>query len=159
MNTLKQSLIVTGAVIAFSTTPTAASAQDSATADPLPVVQEHKHQRTDRVKSDLTTPASARDKDQFLRTATIEGDGSYAVTISDEEGRLRMTGRYLDEALHVADGTFTYYYPNGNVESTGQFVNGWKQGTWSRYAEDGSPKAERIYAGREWLESAVADTK
>jgi hypothetical protein len=159
MNTLMHSLIITGAVIALNTTSTAAAAQDRAATDPQPAAQERKEQRSDRVKSDLSTPATAKDKDQYLRTATREDDGSYAVSITDEEGRLRMTGRFLDETLLVADGTFTYYYPNGNVESTGQFVNGWKQGAWSRYAEDGSPKAERLYAGREWLESAVAESR
>jgi hypothetical protein len=58
-----------------------------------------------------------------------------------------MRGAYRDSTLQVEDGLFTFCYANGRVESTGQYVQGNKVGTWLRYAVDGTPLAERNYTG------------
>ena len=111
--------------------------------------------RQDKVRQDLVTPAGRKDKVTFERTVTLDENGQYAVIVKDAEGRLRMTGTYVDEALNTAHGQFTFYYPNGNVESSGMYANGTKTGTWERFAEDGTAKAERNYTGMTWEDMAV----
>ncbi len=112
--------------------------------------------RQDKVRWDLVTPATPKDKETFIRTVTEAENGQFAVVVKDNEGRLRMTGTYADADLRTAHGNFTFYYPNGNVESTGMMANGVKTGTWERYAEDGTAKAERNYTGMTWEDMAVS---
>ena len=111
--------------------------------------------KQDKVKADLSTPAGDKDTEIFDRKVTRNGDGTYAVVITNDKGTTRMTGRYLDEELRVADGEFTYYHKNGTVESKGSYANGMKTGTWERFAEDGTRKAERNYTGMSWEDMAV----
>jgi hypothetical protein len=111
--------------------------------------------RKDRTKADLSTPADRNEKEAFDRTVTLADNGMYSVVITDASGNLRMKGTYLDDALKVPHGEFTYYYTNGNVESNGRYEKGWKTGVWNRFAEDGSPKAERVYTGMTWDDMAV----
>jgi len=61
-------------------------------------------------------------------------------------GELKMTGLYLDEDMKTPNGVFTFYHRNGQIESTGSYRNGKKYGLWQRFHEDGSEKAEKIYA-------------
>ncbi len=112
--------------------------------------------RQDMVKADLATVAGKKDKEFFFRNVSIAANGSYEVVIKDKNDRMRMTGSYADVDLQQAQGEFTYYYPNGNVESTGLYVNGAKSGTWLRYHSDGSPRAERNYTGMTWEDMAVS---
>jgi antitoxin component YwqK of YwqJK toxin-antitoxin module len=144
-------LIIAGTIVALQGY-LPANAQDS---NNNPSVEELRSVRQDKVKPDLTTVAGRKDKEYFFRTATINESGTYDVVIKDENDRLRMTGHYIDEALTIADGPFTYYYPNGNVESTGDYAEGLKTGTWLRYHADGTPKAEKNYAGMTWENMAV----
>ena len=111
--------------------------------------------KQDKVKADLATPAGEKDTETFDRKVTRNHDGTFAVVITNEQGTTRMTGRYLDEELKVADGEFIYYHKNGTVESKGMYANGMKKGTWERFAEDGTRKAERNYTGMSWEDMAV----
>jgi len=54
------------------------------------------------------------------------------------ENRLQMQGRYADQDCKVALGKFYYFHPNGNLLSTGTFVDGKKEGVWLAYYSDGS---------------------
>ncbi len=51
----------------------------------------------------------------------------------------------LDEAGKIAHGSFHYYYSNGNVQSTGNYVNNKKEGTWLGFYFDGSPHDSIVY--------------
>jgi hypothetical protein len=112
--------------------------------------------REDKVGADLTTLASRKSAAVYDRRVVLSNNGAYNVLISDAAGNVRMEGSYLDMDLTVADGEFTYYYPNGNVESKGNYANGRKTGVWHRYNADGSARAERIYTGMTWEELAVS---
>lgn len=61
-----------------------------------------------------------------------------------------MEGRYQDAELTTPDGDFTYFYPSGQVESTGAFDNGYKTGTWKCFTASGESRADRIYYGMDW---------
>lgn len=149
MNTLQNTLAITGALFVLSFN--LVQAQDVSSNAKAPTVV-----KQDKVIFDLATPAGPKDKPTFVRSASLAEDGRYTVVVKNHNGGIRMTGSYLDEALTIPDGTFTYYYPNESVESTGLIVNGLKSGTWLRYAMDGSPKAERNYTGKPWEELVVA---
>ncbi|MDQ3101825.1 MAG: hypothetical protein M3R08_10600 [Bacteroidota bacterium] len=151
MNTLINTLMIAGAVIAIQVP--AVSAQDKYT-DQISITDE-RAPRQDKVKADLSTPADRKDNDVFVRTATLNENGQYAVVVKDEQGNVRLSGTYADEDLKVADGIFTYYYANGTVESKGLMHNGVKTGTWERFSNDGTPKAERNYTGMTWDDMAV----
>jgi hypothetical protein len=51
----------------------------------------------------------------------------------------------MDGSLRVEDGVFTFYHPNGKVESTGRYVKGLKTGVWLRYDKWGRDLAEKVY--------------
>jgi hypothetical protein len=106
--------------------------------------------REDLVQADLCTPADKHAAAPFRRKAVLESDHTYRVTVLYADGRPRMTGRYVDAALTIPDGLFTYYYPNGNIESTGSYVHGVKAGTWTCATPKGEPRADRIYSGLDW---------
>lgn len=108
--------------------------------------------RTDRVLADLSTPAPERTKRVFIRTASLNADGSYLVRVLSPEGVLRMEGNYLDQALTVPHGTFAYYHSNGRMESTGSYEKGIKTGEWQCWTITGEARAARAYTGLPWEE-------
>lgn len=94
---------------------------------------------------ELANDASARDA-RFIRVVAHAANGRYLVAVRSNIGITRMKGAFLDSALTVEDGEFTFYYANGRVESNGQYIRGSKSGTWTRYAVDGARLAERNYS-------------
>lgn len=69
----------------------------------------------------------------------------YEVTVRDAQGVIRTTGTYLDAELTQPQGTFHYYHANGQLESTGSYVQGRKTGVWQRFDSQGRPLSERVY--------------
>jgi TonB family protein len=61
------------------------------------------------------------------------------------DGRVKAEGTYADAALTIEHGHFTYYHPNGKVESQGQYVMGLKAGVWQRFDQWGRPLVEKVY--------------
>ena len=103
-----------------------------------------------RVRYDLVGtdhPHTSDPSSLFLRVARNK-EGGWKVNVYDHTKKLVMTGNYVDEDLTIADGTFTFYYPNGNMESSGQFVLGNKVGVWERFSERGDTLHERYYDDR-----------
>lgn len=85
----------------------------------------------------------------YLRLVVEGDDGAYHVCIvsNDPMKVVRMTGRYLDSALTVAHGEFTYYHANGRKESNGVFLNNVKAGEWLRWNATGERLATKRYIG------------
>jgi len=102
------------------------------------------------VQADLHSPADKHTSSPFLRKVTLRPDGVYRVMITYPDGLPRMKGSYLDSALNIPDGDFTYYYEDGEVESIGAYDHGYKAGTWKRFTVGGEPLAVRIYYGMDW---------
>lgn len=61
------------------------------------------------------------------------------------EKKLQMFGSYRDEENKIAVGHFDYYYANGFLESTGEYVNGKKHGLWLQYHENGMMRDSSFY--------------
>jgi TonB family protein len=61
------------------------------------------------------------------------------------DGRLQMSGWYLDSACKKGHGKFTYYYSNGRPSSIGQQVNGKKEGTWYEFHNNGMMADSAFY--------------
>lgn len=93
----------------------------------------------------------------FFRKAEQDGDKGWLVMVYFNSGELKMRGHYLDDALEMPHGTFTYYYQNGQKESEGDFEKGAKIGVWKRWNPNGSPKAERFYSGYKYGDEPVLD--
>ena len=110
------------------------------------------YHKVERVGEDLVTPAPRKMKNAFTRSVQLHSDGLYYVQAVSSTGVLRMEGSYLDSALTVAQGPFTYYHPNGRAESTGNFENGVKAGTWACWNASGDERASRQYSGLAWDE-------
>jgi len=73
-------------------------------------------------------------------------DGSlYTGKIFTMDHLLKADGHYADPELKMAQGHFTYYFPNGKVESEGDYAKGQKTGIWQRYNEWGEQLAEKVY--------------
>ena len=88
--------------------------------------------------------------DALLRVVKLMDDGGYLVRVVSADGTLRMTGSYADAALTMPDGDFEFYHANGQLESSGSYQMGNKDGIWERYAWDGSHLAERLYKAQTW---------
>jgi hypothetical protein len=71
--------------------------------------------------------------------------GRVQAKIMDLAGVLKAIGDFKEADLQTADGYFTYYYPNGAVESQGNYVLGRKDGLWLRYDRNGQALAEKVY--------------
>ncbi len=80
----------------------------------------------------------------LLRVARVAPNG-WAVRVYNPGGQLLMTGVFTDKELSVAEGPFTFYFTNGQVESSGSFERGYKTGVWKRYNSEGVALPERVY--------------
>lgn len=85
-------------------------------------------------------------------------DGAFMVEDFFKESESpQMTGMFSTKKLKNEDriGKFTYYYPNGEKRSEGEYENGKAEGEWNYWYNDGQKKTNGIYeAGErvgEWI--------
>lgn len=57
-------------------------------------------------------------------------------------GQPKITGAFVNGQ---AEGTWTWWYQNGNKMTEGNFIAGKRNGLWMTWHEDGSKKSESIY--------------
>ena len=70
-----------------------------------------------------------------------------------EDGKVDYIGhRNRDGHIH---GDFTKYYKNGNLEVFGQLENGFREGDWDVYNENGDPIREITYRKGEPIDSII----
>lgn len=81
----------------------------------------------------------------YLEPHGSDGTGGYLAEMYDLDGNLRAKGRYADDLYRVPDGHFVFFYPNGKVESEGEYQQGWKNGVWTRKDKWGRELAEKVY--------------
>lgn len=62
------------------------------------------------------------------------------------EKKLQMDGTYEDADCKIANGFFYYFHANGELESTGKYVHGKKEGLWLSYHPDGLMSDSGMYA-------------
>lgn len=82
----------------------------------------------------------------YHRTLTDQGNGMILAEVLDLTGAKKMEGSYLNVGEAILEhGKFTFYYGNGQVESTGYFEQGIKVGSWKRFTLLGDARADRYY--------------
>jgi len=63
--------------------------------------------------------------------------------------KMYMEGWYKDDSCKIGHGPFKWYHSNGYLYSTGEYVNGYKDGIWLEYNESGQLKdSTNFIAGR-----------
>lgn len=108
----------------------------------------------------LCTLASAQKREQFYDwnwKPTEAATARYLAVIEKQdtvwhrqdyflhEQRLQMDGFYKDEATEAGHGVFRFFHPNGQLESTGRYADGKRQGVWLRYYENGMMRDSTTY--------------
>ena len=81
----------------------------------------------------------------FYKEADGQVAGAYKARIYTMAGKLKAEGTYSDAQLKVPHGRFTFYHPNGKIESTGDYEMGVKAGVWKRFDNWGMALAEKVY--------------
>ena len=114
--------------------------------------------RVDMLKEDMVTQITNVKEVAFQRYVQLDVNGNYAVQVVSVGimKTVRMEGTYLDSELQIPHGAFTYYHPNGRVESKGDYSNGVKTGIWHRTSISGKELAEKVYTGRSIEQALIA---
>lgn len=94
--------------------------------------------------SEVLAPTAKKKAAFYREQAGREGELFIGRTYTID-GKLKAEGTYADAAMNVPHGQFTFYHPNGRVESKGEYISGNKAGLWLRYDAWGQPLAEKIY--------------
>lgn len=61
------------------------------------------------------------------------------------EKKLQMAGLYEDDSCTIRNGYFYYFYPNGNLLESGEYVHDKKQGLWISYYSNGMMYDSAVY--------------
>lgn len=94
--------------------------------------------------SNVLEPTSKGKAAYYLQPEGMDGE-LFIGKIYAMDGKLKADGRFRDAALTVEEGAFTFFHPNGKVESKGDYVMGNKSGVWLRYDAAGQALAEKVY--------------
>ncbi|MBS1569034.1 MAG: energy transducer TonB [Bacteroidetes bacterium] len=81
----------------------------------------------------------------YMEPGGADANGGYVAQIFSIDGKLKANGHYADAGYRIADGHFIFYFPDGKVESEGNYVNGRKDGVWTRKDKWGRDLAEKVY--------------
>jgi protein TonB len=90
-------------------------------------------------------PSSKGQAAYYLEQGGSDGTGGYLAQIFSMDDVLKAKGRYADPEYRVPDGHFVFYFPNGQVESEGNYEKGRKNGVWTRNDKWGRELAEKVY--------------
>lgn len=83
---------------------------------------------------------------RYHRRLVRVNDTLFFAEVFDLQKRLRFTGNYIfTEGKLKEQGEFVFYFPNGEVESRGMYKDGFKVGTWERFAENGAQRPDKYY--------------
>jgi antitoxin component YwqK of YwqJK toxin-antitoxin module len=73
-------------------------------------------------------------------------DTKYKGIIIDGMENRKVEGLYIERnGRYIEDGHFKYFFPNGQIESEGDFQAGVKVGHWKRFDFMGNQKPDRYY--------------
>lgn len=98
-----------------------------------------------RIWLDQVLQPTSKGKAAFYKEPSGEANAHYKAKIYTLDGVLKAEGEYFDPELRIEDGHFTFYHPDGKVESTGDYAMGNKTGVWQRYDKWGQELAEKVY--------------
>jgi protein TonB len=93
----------------------------------------------------MMEPCSKSQAAFYLKSAGTDASGGFLAEMHTMDGVLKAKGRYADQEYRIPDGHFIFYYPNGKMESEGNYVKGRKDGVWQRHDKWGRALAEKVY--------------
>jgi len=121
----------------------------------------------------VTNEAKAEIKTQYYDSGKIKDSGSFTeknIPIGihreyNEDGTIKNSVTYDELGIKLSDGIeneegiktgkWIYYYPNGQVASTGEYKNNKKSGVWKYFYENGNKQQAGIYVNNlphgEWI--------
>jgi len=102
-------------------------------------------QTSDRQYLSEVLAVTSKPKAAFYRVAEGKDGDLFIGKTFTLDGKLKAEGHYTDPRLSVEHGRFTFYHPNGKVESQGEYAMGKKSGVWLRFDQWGRPLAEKVY--------------
>lgn len=102
-------------------------------------------QPSERIYLDYSLGSCSKKHASFYMEPQGMDGTSYRGRIYTMDGVLKAEGHFADPQLRIQHGLFTFYHPNGKVESTGRYEMGRKSGVWQRYDEWGQELAEKVY--------------
>lgn len=82
----------------------------------------------------------------FYRTATKTDSGYYCTDYYIKESKIQMIGTFLDSLCKVKNGSFTYYYPNEVLQSSGKYIQNKKDGLWLTFHQNGFLKDSTVFS-------------
>lgn len=88
---------------------------------------------------------TTKGKAAFYKVPAGQDGALYLGKIFTMHDELKAEGHYADPELKIPQGHFVFYYPNGKVESEGDYAQGNKSGVWQRFDEWGQALAEKVY--------------
>jgi TonB family protein len=98
----------------------------------------------------------------YVKTKTV--DGRYVLRVFfPETKQMTLEESYADRDLQIRQGPATYWFDNGNLQSSGEYVQGKSEGQWKKYDfASGKLSAVGNYSkGRKsgrWLEYGKGET-
>lgn len=84
---------------------------------------------------------------RFLRITKRTDSGWYCADYFVTTKKPQMTGCYEDSSLKIRNGVFSYYFASGNLQSTGRYLHGKKEGAWILYHYNGMKYDSSFYSG------------
>jgi hypothetical protein len=83
---------------------------------------------------------------QHTLTLKPSGDGLFTGKLLRDDGSVIFEGQYTPwKDTYIENGSFTFFYPDGKIESSGSYERGARTGVWKRYQPDGSARPNRFY--------------
>jgi len=78
---------------------------------------------------------------------TIKTDsGYYRTDYFIRENRLQMSGNFKDSTCKIENGRFKYFHANGILESTGNYVEGKRDGLWLDFHNNGKMSDSTVFS-------------
>lgn len=94
-------------------------------------------------------PCASRKEALYLREITPVANG-YLLRVVKADGQVMMTGGSSDPLGKVLNGHFRYYDGSGTLRAEGDYVNGQKFGTWTRFDDRSGELPAKEYDGLNW---------
>ncbi len=82
-------------------------------------------------------------RDQFILSGTVrnnQNSGEWIYYYPD--GKIESKGEFIKDKL---TGKWTWYYENGSVKQVGFFINGEREGNWVMFNKDGVIQSQITY--------------
>lgn len=91
----------------------------------------------------------------FYRTVEKINDSCFVVKDFYTNDQIYSKRTYRSSLRKIKHGEFSFWYENGQIKETGNYVNGYQSGKWQKYYENGALRSECVYSGKPEIFSIV----